>query len=55
MARRTIAQILERHGLDPAPERNRKTTGKEFLARHGVLVKWAPSPGETTAVLSHLD
>ena len=28
MARRTIAQILERHELDPAPERNRKTTGK---------------------------
>jgi hypothetical protein len=35
MARRTIAQILERHGLDPAPERNRKTTWKELLSRHG--------------------
>lgn len=34
IARRTIAQILERHGLDPAPERNRKTTWKEFLSRH---------------------
>lgn len=34
IARSTIAQILERHGLDPAPERNRKTTWKEFLSRH---------------------
>jgi hypothetical protein len=23
------------HGLDPAPERNQKTTWKEFLSRHG--------------------
>ena len=34
LARNTIAQILQRHGLDPAPERNRKTTWKEFLSRH---------------------
>ena len=34
IARSTIAHILERHGLDPAPERNRKTTWKEFLSRH---------------------
>jgi transposase InsO family protein len=34
IARSTIAQILERHGLDPAPERNRKTNWKEFLSRH---------------------
>src|SRR5438309_10295245 len=34
LARSTIAAILERHGIEPAPERNRKTTWKEFLARH---------------------
>jgi len=34
MARSTIAAILERHGIEPAPERNRKTTWKEFLTRH---------------------
>jgi putative transposase len=30
----TIANILKRHGIEPAPERNRKTTWKEFLDRH---------------------
>ena len=30
----TIADILKRHGIEPAPERNRKTTWKEFLRRH---------------------
>ena len=34
VARSTIADILERHGIEPAPERNRKTTWQEFLARH---------------------
>ena len=34
LARTTIANILRRHGIDPAPERNRKTTWKEFLRRH---------------------
>jgi transposase InsO family protein len=34
IARSTIAAILDRHGLEPAPERNRKTTWKEFLTRH---------------------
>jgi len=29
-----IANILKEHGLEPAPERNRKTTWKEFLSRH---------------------
>jgi putative transposase len=37
-ARSTIAQILERHGLEPAPERIRKTTWKEFLSRHWELI-----------------
>src|SRR5512132_1088355 len=34
VARSTIAEILHRHGMEPAPERNRKTTWKEFLGRH---------------------
>src|SRR5690349_1877776 len=34
IARSTIAAILERHGIEPAPERRRKTTWKEFLNRH---------------------
>jgi transposase InsO family protein len=38
IARSTIAAILERHGLEPAPERNRKTTWREFLARHWDLI-----------------
>src|SRR5262244_2152390 len=38
LARSTIAQILERHGMEPAPERSRKTTWKEFLSRHWELI-----------------
>lgn len=38
IAHSTIAAILERHGLEPAPERNRKTTWREFLARHWDLI-----------------
>src|SRR5206468_12947916 len=34
LARTTIANILKRHGIDPAPERSRQTTWKEFLTRH---------------------
>jgi len=34
LARSTIAEILQRHGIQPAPERTRKTTWKEFLTRH---------------------
>jgi hypothetical protein len=34
VARGTIANILKEHGLKPAPERERKTTWKEFLCRH---------------------
>ncbi len=37
LARSTIAAILERHGIEPAPERNRRTTWK-FLARHWELI-----------------
>ena len=38
VARTTIANILKEHGLEPAPERNRKTTWKEFLSRHRELI-----------------
>jgi putative transposase len=34
IARSTIAAILQRHGMEPVPERSRKTTWKEFLSRH---------------------
>ena len=37
-ARSTIAAILQRHGIEPAPERNRKTTWKEFLKQHWDLI-----------------
>jgi putative transposase len=38
IARSTIADILKRHGIEPAPERCRKTTWKEFLFRHWELI-----------------
>jgi hypothetical protein len=38
VGRTTIADILRRHGMEPAPERGRKTTRKEFLSRHWDLI-----------------
>src|SRR3954464_6081873 len=38
MARSTIADILRRHGIEPAPQRSRKTTWKEFLTQHWQLI-----------------
>lgn len=38
LARGTIAAILGRHGIGPAPERNRKTSWKEFFAHHWELI-----------------
>ena len=38
VARTTVANILKQHGLEPAPERSRKTTWKEFLTRHWELI-----------------
>ena len=38
VARGTIANILKEHGLEPAPERHRKTTWKEFLSWHREVV-----------------
>jgi len=34
LAFKTIANILKEHGIEPAPERIRKTTWKEFITRH---------------------
>src|SRR5215831_15028205 len=38
VARGTIANILKKHGIEPATERTRKTTWKEFLSRHWELL-----------------
>src|SRR5260370_13123168 len=38
LGRSTIAQILERHGIEPAPERSRKTTWQEFLGRRWEVI-----------------
>ena len=38
LARGTIANILEKHGIEPAPDRIRKTTWKEFLSQHWELI-----------------
>ncbi|HZT32086.1 MAG TPA: hypothetical protein VFA33_19515 [Bryobacteraceae bacterium] len=36
--RTTIAEILRRHGIEPAPERSGKTTWKEFPKRPWELI-----------------
>ena len=38
LARGTVANILKRNGIEPAPERSRKTTWKEFLTQHWDLI-----------------
>ena len=38
VGRGTIAEMLARHGIEPAPERERKTTWKEFLRQHWDLI-----------------
>lgn len=38
VARGTIANILKNKGMEPAPERSRKTTRKKFLSRHWELI-----------------
>jgi putative transposase len=38
VARGTVANILKSHGVEPMPERSRKTTWKEFLSRHWELI-----------------
>ena len=43
IGRTTIADSLRRHGIEPAPERSRKTTWKEFLSRQWELIVAADS------------
>jgi hypothetical protein len=38
VGRGTIAEMLARHGIEPAPERERKTTWNEFLTQHWDLI-----------------
>jgi len=38
VGRGRMAEILARHGIEPAPERERKTTWKEFLTQHWDLI-----------------
>ena len=45
VARGSIANILKEHGLEPAPERSRKTAWKEFLGQQReVMVAAAGHP-----------
>src|SRR4029434_1904266 len=39
LARGTIANILKKNGIEPAPERLRKNTWKEFLTRPWALIR----------------
>lgn len=38
VARGTIANTIKRHGMEPEPERNRKTIWAEFLSRRWELI-----------------
>jgi hypothetical protein len=38
VGRATIADILRRHGIEPPPERRRRSSWKEFLSRHWELI-----------------
>jgi hypothetical protein len=38
LARGTVANILKRNGIVPAPKRSRKTSWKEFLAQHREMI-----------------
>ena len=41
VGRGTITEMLARHGMEPAPERERKTTWKEFLVGAGIKPAWS--------------
>ena len=43
VGRSTVAEVLRRNGLEPAPERGRKTTWKQFLAAHWDVLAGADS------------
>lgn len=34
----TVANILKENGLEPSPQRNRKSAWKEFLLRHREVI-----------------
>ena len=64
IARSTIASILHRHGIEPGPERSRKTTWKEFLKQHWELIvaadfftieAWTPRGLQRVVVLFFLE
>jgi putative transposase len=38
VARGTVANILKQHGIEPSPERERKTTWREFLTQHWEMI-----------------
>jgi transposase InsO family protein len=38
VARGTVANILKKHGIDPAPERSRQTIWKDFLTQNWELM-----------------
>jgi transposase InsO family protein len=38
LARGTVANILKRNGIEPAPKRSRKTSWKEFLTQHWDMI-----------------
>jgi len=48
VGRGTIANILKEHGLEPAPERERKTTWKEFLSGQQDVIVAASRLGRAT-------
>jgi hypothetical protein len=57
LAHNTIRNILKKHGIEPSPERARKTTWREFLQRHWEQIvasdffAMAPSKGSRLASL----
>ena len=64
VGRGTIANILRQHGIEPAPERQKRTTWQEFLSTHrGVLAAadfftvelWTPGGLTRFAVLFVID
>jgi hypothetical protein len=58
VASNTIRGMLKRHGIEPAPEREKKTTWKEFLKQHWDLIAAADflqskcGPREVSSALS---